>query len=314
LADGIASGGISLPQVGSAIDSGSISPPSGAAGRTGTSTASPTPSPLNTSGLGALESGGSSHALTAHTLPISSGTSLQGNSGFTHVGTLNVGDRFVSGSQNSAPTVAARPLEPRPTDSMSVEVPGGPSGNAPAPSSPHSSLGSVEARGSGSLSSIGAGSVEDEEERRRREREQMAQVQRVYYQSATMQAHAVSSTARPPSVDSSFAPVAPARSQRYVLEAHDVNSMGGTPSRLQISDHQSGQVLKTVDLPEGDSRSVVDLPPGQYDFTAVAGERPTGSANPDRLDNFRVDVFQANSPAGGGASPAPAAPSGGSPS
>jgi hypothetical protein len=194
---------------------------------------------------------------------------------------------------------------------MAVDIEGAPAGNAVSPSSPNSPQGSVGVRGGSSFSSFGGTSIEDEEERRRREREQLAQVQRVYYQSAALQAHAVSSTSRPPSVDHSSAPVAPTKSHRYVLEAHDVNDMGGTPSRLQISDRQSGEVLKTVDLPQGDSRTVVDLPPGQYNFTAVAGERPTGSSNPDRLDNFRVEVFQANSPSGGGGSTSAApAPSG----
>ena len=112
MADGISSGGISLSQVGSAIGSDSVLSPSGANGATGSLNASPTPVPLNTSGLGALESGGlPPNGLATHTIPISPGTSLEGNPGFDHVGTLNVGDRFVSGSQNSAPTVAARPPE-----------------------------------------------------------------------------------------------------------------------------------------------------------------------------------------------------------
>jgi hypothetical protein len=158
-------------------------------------------------------------------------------------------------------------------------------------------------------SSFGDGSIEDDEERKRREREQLAQVQRAYYQTVATQSHAVSSY-RPPAVDHASPAVSAPQSQRYVLEAHDVNDMGGTPSRLQISDRQSGEVLKTVDLPQGDSRTIVDLPPGQYNFTAVAGERPSGSPNPDRLDNFRVEVFQANSPGGGGSSAAPSGASG----
>jgi len=51
---------------------------------------------------------------------------------------------------------------------------------------------------------------------------------------------------------------------------------------------------------------VVDLPPGQYNFTAVAGERPAGNTNPDHLDNFRVEVFQGNAGGNTGATSAPA--------
>ncbi len=91
--------------------------------------------------------------------------------------------------------------------------------------------------------------------------------------------------------------------QRYVFEVHDVDNMGGTPSRLSISNANTGELVRSFDLPAGDSRITADLPPGEYTIEVQAGSRPEGAApgNPDRFDNFSVNMFSAGAtPAGGG--------------
>lgn len=244
---------------------------------------------LDPNGLGFLEAGRSNLGI-AQAVPISPGASLQGNPAFTRVGTLNVGDRFISSGQNSITTVAARPREPQTYDSMSLDVGLERRDEAALPDQEPSQDIHVVGRNESSSIFCGGIPVEDDERRRRMEREQMALLQRVYQQAA----HTVSISRSP---QATSGPRAPMHHQRYVLEAHDVHNMGGSPSRIQISNRQNGEVLREVRLPEGDSRTVLDLPPGQYQFTAVAGERPVGSSNPDQLDNFRTEVFQSSSSA-----------------
>ena len=116
MADGISSGGISLSQVGSAIGSDSVLSPSGANGATGSFECFH-PCPLEYERFGRFGKRRSSSEWSGN--PYHSHfprhLSRRKTPGFDHVGTLNVGDRFVSGSQNSAPTVAARPrsLDPQ---------------------------------------------------------------------------------------------------------------------------------------------------------------------------------------------------------
>lgn len=302
LFDGISLGGVSAPSLGDVSLGGAPSAlPQGEGPSNDASGVQPNPN-----GLGALETG-RSNVNIGQAVSIPPGSSLNGNPAFTHVGTLNVGDRFVSSDQNSAPTVAARSPQAHPRDSMDVHVVSSapaPEHEAAPPPPEEERSANAEARESGGDGStfFSGSSIEEEEERRRREREQMAHLQRAYHQVASSGAHSVSSS-RPPQIQNAGPIAADRPSQRYVLEAHDVHNMGGSPSRIQISNRQTGEVLRDVRLPQGDSRTVVDLPPGDYQFTAVAGERPAGSQNPDRLDNFRVDVFQGNS---GGASGPPA--------
>lgn len=276
--------------------------------------------------LGALERGtgtalasqGNTDGISIQTIPLPSPQGLAGNPNFTHIGTLNVGDRYVSGGQNSPATVAARPAQPHPQDSLSVEIAAPleadsssaispPQEESPAPprleESSTSSFSFFETSSGGSI---------DEEERKRRERERMAQLERALRASALASAPSASAS-RPPQVAPpvSSTPSPSRTSSRFILEAHDVHNMGGPSSRVQISDRNTGQVLRTVNLPQGNSRTVVDLPPGQYQFTAIAGERPSGNSSPDHFDNFRVEVFQsgASPNSGQGASNSAAAPS-----
>jgi hypothetical protein len=90
--------------------------------------------------------------------------------------------------------------------------------------------------------------------------------------------------------------------QRYIFDVHDVHAMGGTRSSLSIR-NEEGDVVRSIELPNGDSQYSVDLAPGEYTVEATSGSRAEGGV--DALDNFRVDVYST------GPSPSGASDSGG---
>ena len=181
LLDGI--GDLSVPSLNMGEGAGSAAAPSSgletdAVGEVNSGSTS------NPMGLTRLQNGASSNPneISTQTVPVPPGTTLNGNPAFTHLGTLNVGDRYVSPGQNSPATVAARSNQPHPTDSLAVDVNGSPADTAntarPVTDSAPSDTSAVEVSQGGFSSVFNGTSVEDEEERRRREREQMAQIQR----------------------------------------------------------------------------------------------------------------------------------------
>jgi hypothetical protein len=224
----------------------------------------------------------------------------QGSKELQPLGTLNVGDRFVSTRQNSPETVQAASTEISGTATMSLAVPESSSASPSPSSSPPSSVDSKASNksdggSSGFFSKIFSRnwhySMNEEEKKR-------------HYILAGI------SEDRP---RGSFTPMgAPASSpttaigpgtQRYIFSVHDVHDMGGTPSRLSILDAQSGDTVGSYDLSPGNSTLMADLPPGQYTIEAQSGSRSGNAPNagPDDLDNFRVDVSSAGpTPTGGG--------------
>lgn len=208
----------------------------------------------------------------------------------TRVGTLNVGDRYASHALNSRETVRAAAVGVAPTDRLALSVPGLPSTSATPPPSrpPVSPLPSADfhSTSSGHLSfSLFVLSPDEEEEELRR--------RAVMSDGGFMPSGHASGVAHPASGGS-----ANPSTQRYVFEVRDVHSMGGTPSMLSIRD-ASGAAVGRYELPPGNSRLTVDLPPGQYTVEAQSGSRSVGGGG-DQLDNFRVEVYSAGpTPSGG---------------
>ncbi|MFO1520207.1 MAG: hypothetical protein U1F57_11205 [bacterium] len=252
------------------------------------------------SGSGSSSVGGAtgSSGIRTQITPLSPDYRAEGGNpesqGMQHLATLNVGDRFAS--QNSRETALAAGPHLRDRASYSVSVPSPSVCPTPVDSSPE-----PQAHSGGNEDSSRSYYWTDSEEedslyllRRRRH----------------LITDPIHPGAFPAAVTPQLEPVSGSGSSggegatsRYVLDVHDVHDLGGRPSSIQIQ-NASGETVQSVNLPPGDSRVTVDLPPGQYTFTAVSGTRPEGAPNAggDNLDNFRVDVFQAGGMEGGGAS------------
>ena len=214
----------------------------------------------------------------------------------TRVGALNVGDRYASAELNSPATADAARRGIAGTAHLDIVVPNQPppapvsppppSAPAPAPLQPTAFYSTSSGRVSFPLQ-VGGGEGEEEllipPPLRSRPR----------------------STPRPSSpAGSPSAPPAPSGggpvTQRFVFDVRDVHSMGGTSSSLSIRDG-AGNMVARHDLPPGDSRLTIDLPPGAYTVEAQSGSRSVGGSGGDQLDNFRVEVFSGgNTPSGEG--------------
>lgn len=207
----------------------------------------------------------------------------------TPVGTLNVGDRHASERLNSPVTAAAAPHVSA-TDRIDLHVQAPPSNPglspepSPSPRRDHEPVG-FHSTSSGFLSfplGVGGGDDEEEEERRRR----------LIPAASAGLGHGVAPGSTSPAS-------AAASNQRYIFAVRDVHSMGGTPSALSIR-NGAGDLVGRYDLPAGNSRLSVDLPPGDYTVEAQSGSRSVGGGG-DNLDNFRVEVYSAGSTPSGAA-------------
>lgn len=254
-------------------------------------------------GLRGIESGGlsASHpGYRSQIIPLS-GTNGPGSGIGTlhHVGHLDVGDQHASIQQNSPATVAAAGPHLPDKASLDVTVPevsARPSESARPPTSSDSPRRERDGQSSTSTSLYGEYLSDEEIEEYRHLLQR--QSGRPFFLSGTGSLggyHGAHFTPGSPNNPSSAPPASgvpgPATT-RYVIDARDVHNMGGTLSTLTISDRTTGEILQRFDLPEGSSRIIADLPPGDYRFEAQAGTRPEGSASHggDRQDNFSVDV------------------------
>jgi|GEM_PF-6572959 len=315
----------------SGIDSSSGSPPSGGLSSSGPGGAGPAPSPQPASpvpaqtgtpvftGLSDIEGGtqgqgpGNSGDIRVQTIPLGKGEGgpSSGEGGLTHLATLNVGDQYASAKQNSPETAqAAGPNTPG-RASYSISVPGSQTVSSPQPqpseTGPAPNIDGV-ARSFSSNSRPAEPARSEEPQSFILKKKHFIIADGSHSMGAGSgggyTAASIAASPTPSSGSPSSGPAAsgdsPSASARYVLDAHDVHDMGGTKSSIQIS-NSSGDVLRTVELPPGASRTIVDLPPGDYTFTAVSGQR---GPNPqmDNLDNFRLDISQAGPSSGGGGS------------
>jgi len=193
---------------------------------------------------------------------------------FKPVGTLNVGDAFASTAQNSKTTANAANDKTPSHASLDVSV-------APPQPSP-------------STQPVRQSPTQDSVETQTIPLYSMSHYQASYLNEVPTYSY-VRETAH------SYEEVQPARvsheessppaSARYRLNVFDVHDMGGTKSAIHIKTKE-GQLLRRVELKPGNSEMDVDLPPGDYSFEAISGQRKADSANPkkDDKDNFRVEV------------------------
>ena len=74
----------------------------------------------------------------------------------------------------------------------------------------------------------------------------------------------------------------------YRLRVYDVHDMSGTiPSRIRIEGADG--FSQVINLEPGNATIYLELPEGDYEFVALAGERPEGEDG-DHFDNFRVEI------------------------